>query len=343
MRMLRLSPLVLLVITASALAACGGGEPASSAQDLASWRDRVCALTASLDRAMESDIASEDDPSPSLPREMTRLGDVMRDVAAKLRALPPPTERRADAEKFVEMFVTMAARYAESEPRIDAAVRRWERVVETIDPESLPPFPEGQTVAGGIMTQLLSVPAARDAWNDLMREFEALAAADDKKEAIRLEKSLGLDRCKKKRGEERLSAGELRRCGSRGSPVTIAKLVEVFRANGITLDIDEETCRSSAQERAAAALPDATNAGPSGLDEAYEVWEGHVLCDAGSADFGRKIEVIKYKGESETFLRVLNVHCTVYPYDAASEAMQVEQVRRALEALVRETRSGDNR
>jgi hypothetical protein len=44
-------------------------------------------------------------------------------------------------------------------------------------------------------------------------------------------------------GEERLSAEALARCGSRGSPVTIAQLVRTGRANGTTLSIKESQCR----------------------------------------------------------------------------------------------------
>ena len=49
------------------------------------------------------------------------------------------------------------------------------------------------------------------------------------------------------------------------------------------------------------------------------------------------MSVVKYPTDEETKLDVLNVSCSVYPYDDASEAAQVARAKRALEALVRET------
>lgn len=136
--------------------------------------------------------------------------------------------------------------------------------------------------------------------------------------------------------EESLDADVLARCGERGAPVTLAKLVEVFRANGITLDINQRRC-----EHPDATDSDATNFGPSSIERDKQVarTEGDVLCDVGvmSDSVGRKIEVVKYDGDEETNLRVLNVQCSVYPYDAESETAQVGRVRDALEELVTET------
>ena len=126
----------------------------------------------------------------------------------------------------------------------------------------------------------------------------------------------------------------LDRCGSRGAPVTLATLIEVARANGVTLDVDRRGCERPASDPN---LPDATNAGPSGLKPAPGVFlaEGHVLCDVavtpGAAN--RDVEVIKYPTDRETQVGVLNVGCAVYPSSAETEQRQVDRVRRALQAL----------
>jgi hypothetical protein len=127
-----------------------------------------------------------------------------------------------------------------------------------------------------------------------------------------------------------------RRCGARGSPVTLEKLIKTARANGIRLDVHRRGC-----ERAAADphYPDATNAGPSGLEPDPGVFrrEGHVICDVAEARNAknRSVEVVKYPTDRETQVGVLNVGCAVYPSDAASERRQVARLMRALEALTR--------
>ncbi len=121
--------------------------------------------------------------------------------------------------------------------------------------------------------------------------------------------------------------------------MTLDRLVEVFRANGITLDIDEPKCASRDSPD-----PDATNGGPSGVEQHQEVEreEGSVLCRIGFDTIDREVEVVKYPTDEETYLDVLNVGCAVYPYDAASEAAQVDRVKEALEARVRKTpRTGE--
>jgi hypothetical protein len=137
-------------------------------------------------------------------------------------------------------------------------------------------------------------------------------------------------------GNQPLSSEALARCGSRGNPVTLAKTVEVFRANGITLYADERKCEAPDLY---STNPDATNFGSSGLKRDQEIArkEGDVLCHVGTKDFGRIVEITKYPTDEETYLDVLNVDCSVYPYNSASEAEQVGRVKRALEALVRET------
>jgi hypothetical protein len=130
----------------------------------------------------------------------------------------------------------------------------------------------------------------------------------------------------------------LARCGSRGAPVTLAKLVKVARANGITLSIDRRGCKELERIQTSA---DATNAGPSGLERRPSVYlrEGHVLCTVVRVPHARNREVVvvKYPTDTETQVGVLNVGCAVYPSDAASEQMQVNRLRKALEAVARMT------
>ena len=137
-------------------------------------------------------------------------------------------------------------------------------------------------------------------------------------------------------GAKDVRGDELARCAARGSPVTLGKLVEVFRANGITLDINRPECRKSTSD---ATREDATNFGPSGLDKRADVArrEGDVLCTLESKSVGPNVSVVRYPGDQETYLRALNVDCSLYPSDAASEHRQVARVKSALEAVVRAT------
>jgi hypothetical protein len=49
----------------------------------------------------------------------------------------------------------------------------------------------------------------------------------------------------------------------------------------------------------------------------------------------RVVEIVKYPTDTETQVGVLNVGCAVYPSDAASEQMQVNRLKKALEAVAR--------
>lgn len=123
------------------------------------------------------------------------------------------------------------------------------------------------------------------------------------------------------------------RCGALGVPVTAAKLVEVFRANGITLDVNQRKCEQSGFVDGLA-----TNAGPMGLQSDDEVKrrEGLVLCRLWSeGGRGPRVEMVKYPTDTETHFNVLNVGCSVYPSAAASEQRQVSRVAEALRAVSR--------
>jgi hypothetical protein len=185
-----------VALVALALAGCGRVETAASENDLASWRDRVCALNAAYTDAARPEVPATNDAQELWsPEQDRRAVTLMLEFAAELRAIPLPEEQREAAHAYVEYHATVAERYEESISRVRQASRRWERVTATIEPDELPPAPEGETVVGAIMTQLLSVPAARDAWNDLQRELAAFIRAVDGDEGKRLARSLGLDRC----------------------------------------------------------------------------------------------------------------------------------------------------
>jgi hypothetical protein len=134
-----------------------------------------------------------------------------------------------------------------------------------------------------------------------------------------------------------LSAAQLAKCGALGKPVSLTRLVRVFRENGITLDIEEPTCRMPFKDRASGLEIAATNAGRDGLSSTEEVnrREGHVLCNVYPAPAEATPWIRKYPGDQETNGRVLNIGCVVYPSAAESEAAQVERLRTALAALVR--------
>jgi hypothetical protein len=129
------------------------------------------------------------------------------------------------------------------------------------------------------------------------------------------------------------TAEKAARCGRLGAPVTVEKLVQVFRANGLTFDVNQWKCERSGFTEAGA-----TNAGPTGLESDDDVGrrEGFVLCRLSfEGDGGSQVELVKFPTDTETHLSVLNVGCSVYPSDAASESSQVGRVADALRALSR--------
>jgi hypothetical protein len=295
-------------------------------------------MLTSFSESVEPDPSSDDDLDTSFdPDEVLKA---TKKLADDLSAIPLPTEQREDVEQFVEMFATSADAYERVAPRINEASKRLSDAIKSIDPDSLPPPPpDSQTVAGGIMSQMMSIPEVRDAWDDMMSAYEEASQSIPTKQYDLLIERLGLKACEEEStSETRLPAAELKKCGSRGKPVTLARLVETFRANGLTFDIDEDTCKATPRERREGARPDATNAGPSGLDspDGVEEREGFILCDVDdSAKSGRDVRVNRYPDEYETWLDALNVHCTIYPSDVEHRDAQVEQLRKAMVALVR--------
>ena len=93
--------------------------------------------------------------------------------------------------------------------------------------------------------------------------------------------------------------------------MTAAKLVEVFRANGITLDVNQRKCEQSGFVDGLA-----TNAGPMGLqsdDEVKRPRGPRALPLGFEGGRGPRVEMVKYPTDTETHFNVLNVGCSVYP------------------------------
>jgi hypothetical protein len=332
----RLVGALLGVVFVAVIAACGTSSQ-SKVATLASWRDSYCSIVKSHDKAMEAAEPTGDDAPAYSPETTRRQLKAMRNLVVELRKIPPPPGHGAEVESLLDLFAAIADNYEQAIPRIDAAGRRFEQVLKTIDPDGdLPPAPKGATVAGGIMSQMMSIPGVRDAWTELMASYEAAASGIDEEEGERLSKVLGLEQCEERENaEERPTAAELARCGARGAPVSLQTLVDVFRANDISLHIEEETCSISEQARVDGARPDATNASPSGLSQTDEVElkEGYILCSVEDESFGKKLAINKYDTDTETSLAVLNISCTIYPHSASTEAAQIARVKKAMKAV----------
>ena len=318
-----------LAVALAALAGCGAQKEAGAQQDLASWRERVCAHGASYEKAMESAVIPPPDAAAPFSAGIYRRHlAALRKFVAELRALPLPTERRADAERFVQMFVVLAERYEQRLPRIEAAMRRFQRVMKTIKPADLPPFPKGETAAGGIMSQVLSIPAARDAWNDMIRETAALAEGVDEKETELLTKRLGLDRCDNGSGTAgEGSRVEPRACRpGRGSPVDEQELRRALASEGIKLYRDDRCYGASLST-----LSNITTSLPYEEERAVRASEGSIFCDISARNiFGPQMERFVWRNDpTPTELRVLNVSCSIYPETRA----QTDRLERALRRL----------
>lgn len=134
---------------------------------------------------------------------------------------------------------------------------------------------------------------------------------------------------------KRLASEARAHCGARGAPASIDRIVAVFRANGITADLNEWSCADSLESGPSAV----TNAGYNGLQSRDEVEavEGSVLCTVYARSYGRVVDTTKYATDWETITGVLNIQCSIYPSEEASRRPQVRRLERALEALVRAT------
>ncbi len=316
---------------ASMLAACGADTGAPAEATLESWRKTACALDSE-----PVPPQTPPDPSHELTSGLGEPVEEMRELVKSLRAIPAPDDHRDEIERLIELVETGADRYEAALPRIREASRRLEQAMASIDESELPPLKEPMTVAGGIMTQMMSVPAVKEAFEEMMAAYEPLESSVDQAEAKRLTEALGLDRCSDGRKEEsRLSPAELARCGSRGEPVSVQELVDIFRSHGLSLSIDEHTCTVPTNERVGGFDSDATNAGPRGRSQPEQVEreEGYVLCTLDESGVDHELVVNKYSTDTETSFSVHNVRCYLYPHSTATEADQVARVRKAMTAV----------
>src|SRR3990170_6099636 len=112
MRVLRAAALALVALPPIVLAACGQERQAKSGFELASWRERVCAAAIAYERALDSTPSADGDISELAPAANARRGvEAMRDYVSAVRAIPLPTDRRADAGRYVDMLARLAERY----------------------------------------------------------------------------------------------------------------------------------------------------------------------------------------------------------------------------------------
>lgn len=329
---------VIVAVVVAMLAACGATTSAHPEATLASWGEQVCSMLESLETdspAPTPAAASSADPTQIFSGTVDgRLPERIRALVTRLRAIPAPDEQRNDIDEFLDLFAASADRYETALPRLQAASRRLELAMKSIDRADLPPAPEGTTGAVAIISQMMSVPAFKDAFDDQIALYEELDKGGDETEDARLEKAVGLDKCGRTPGEagEPLTAAQLERCASKGRPVSLQTLVDTFQAHGISLVIEEHTCVVPVGERVAGFDSDATNTGPTVSEiEKIRSEQGQVTCDVNDA--GVDHQLVVHDTDIETTFRVHNVDCALYPYEPAVEAEQIGQVKQAMEAV----------
>ena len=295
----------------------------------------ACSALESIGTALPEPATGADPPAVSSGAVDRQLLEQMQAAVTSLRAIPAPAAHRDDIDAVIDIIATSADRYEAALPQMRAAARRLERAMKSIDEADLPPAPEGTTVAGGIMAQMMAVPAVRDAFNAQLALYEELGKGIDEKEAERLAKAVGLDRCPKEKGEPALTAAQLERCGSRGKPVSVQALVDIFRAHEISLAIDEHTCTVPLGKRVGGFDSDATTTESTEPELADRIRreQGYVLCNVDDAGVDHQLVVNKWDTDTETSFRVHNVDCVLYPYSPAVEAKQVGRVKKAMEGV----------
>lgn len=329
--------LVLFVGMTLTLAACGTASSPGAGVTLESWREAACGVFRSQQETLAPPESDDERPVSIDDGEPRRTAKALEELVTRLRSIPVPEANRADIDRLVEILEETASSYVKALPRIEAASRRLDRAMKSLTADKLPPPPkEPTTVAGGIMSQLMADPEYAAAFAELMAAYEAAIPNLDEEEAEQLGKRLGIDTCMNadEPDPDSLTDEELATCGARGAPVTLSQLVDVFRENGITLDIQEDVCGKPEEKQVAGFDSDATNTGPDGFDDSNRRDEGHVMCDVGDEISARKVQANKYPTDTETRMWVLNVSCTIYPDSTASEAAQVARLRKAMEAVV---------
>ncbi len=136
-----------------------------------------------------------------------------------------------------------------------------------------------------------------------------------------------------------------RECGGADTtPVTLERLLQVFRAKGITM-FNDPICQLPVDEWAASNVPlygpDAAD-----LDESMAPEDdardhivdeqGAVYCDARAETHPlteEGVHEVRYEGDYETHFSVANVTCSIYP-EEGKEAKQLLRLRQAMADLV---------
>jgi hypothetical protein len=312
-------------LVVAVLAACGSQSSSATELTLDEWRDRICAAGQQL-----NDVPLASEPKGEEPFEsfesMRREVDAIMKVVAALKAVPPPSEQRAEAQEFVALMAAMAERYEESAPRIEAASRRLREAMESIDASDLPPAPEDATVAGGIMAQMMSIPEFNEAWADLMRESEAVMTAVNVQELERLSNELGIAACLDGNQESPPSAVEPEPCRSiPGNPITENALKQALAARGIQLHRDDRCYGDDV-----ASLSNLADPVPYEQNGTITADEGHIFCDVHPRNLGSQLERFVWRNDpNPVYVRVLNVSCSIYP-EARKHVDTLEQALRDL-------------
>jgi hypothetical protein len=189
---LRLLGLAILVFVA---AGCGSTPSATGDREtitLATWSTRLCKLLADTDPPTATAT-----PSTSMfsARDAKRGLALTRRRADLLDRFPLPDIKADDAAELLTLLARVTAVSIEQAPRIADAQRRLDSALESIDPADIPEKAEGETVAGSIMSHLMSVPEYRDAFNDMMDAYGDISRSVDSSRLEHLATELGLDDC----------------------------------------------------------------------------------------------------------------------------------------------------
>jgi hypothetical protein len=194
---LRLPTLALAVFLAVAVTACGSQTASPGDIPLTSWTEQACTALGSYSRGLDeqADRESADEVDGVPRRSFAATVDVMSALVSALRAIPSPSERRAEVDRFIELLDVSTAAAAKAQPRIDAATQRLMKLIATTDPDTLPPPPEGSTSVGGVMSQMASVPALKEAWIEMTAALSSLEDTTNEKEYATLLGELKLGKC----------------------------------------------------------------------------------------------------------------------------------------------------
>ncbi len=132
------------------------------------------------------------------------------------------------------------------------------------------------------------------------------------------------------------------RCpGGKTRPLTIRAVIEAARQHDITLYDDPACTPEPTIEREASNIllygPHTNVAQQSEIEQR----EGFVICAlSATPQFGSTVERIRYPGDEETNLRLLNVNCVIYP-DPPSADEQLARLEQTMNDLERDAQKAD--